>query len=662
MAKWAVPVKPEEHAGEPKLHYTGLVAAFALLSAALVATLAVAPAHSYYTSWRRVQQRYNALAARTHNAPVSVGIKQIWVPDLQVVDRCPSCHLSVGTARPLRGDRLFAAHPDIPHDPRRIGCTPCHGGEGRATSQLEAHGERRFRVEPLLPHAHIEAGCATCHSHIPTPSRAAAEQGRRIFDEVRCRDCHTGERDLRSVGLRGIPADWHSSHMGRTMGTISFGPLADEEIAPVTAYLSTFVGAPRLMAGRMLAAESGCRGCHRIGGVGGDVGPDLATEGRRSLEGLDFTALRGPRTLPNWLRAHFLDPQSLTPNSGMPRFGFTENDATSLTTFVLSLRALPVPLAYSPPDRIRGQGLGQRDFATDGESLFGAFCVGCHGRRGDGSKVPGFGSRVPPIGNPEFLAIVEDRYLRETIARGRPGRLMPSWGASDSGLRPAEVDALVRYLRGFMRPSPEPETVMAETPDLTLGQQLFTENCVGCHGENGEGNMVAPPLGALDNLTTRADSPILGTLTNGVNDTAMRSFRQLDARSLRALVATVRALPPPATPRTGWARRPGDASRGEALFATHCVACHGRRGEGDRGPALRNPGFLASATDDQITASIVRGYPGTEMPRFGTGDALRARLVPAQVADIVAFIRSWAPPAARTAPPRPATPGAPGAR
>ena len=67
--------------------------------------------------------------------------------------------------------------------------------------------------------------------------------------------------------------------------------------------------------------------------------------------------------------------------------------------------------------------------------------------------------------------------------------------------------------------------------------------------------------------------------------------------------------------------------------------------DGLRGPALHNPGFLATATDDFLTASIVRGYPGTEMPRFGNGDALRARLLPAQVADLVAFLRSWAPPA-----------------
>ena len=637
----------------PPLHFTALLAAFAVLSVLLVATLAVVPARSYFTGWRRVQRRYNALAARAHRRPVTIGMKQTWIPERDVVDRCPTCHLSIGVASPIVGDRLFAAHPAIPHDPRKLGCTPCHGGEGRATSQREAHGEVRFRGEPLLARADLEAGCGSCHSHLPTPSRAAVEQGRRIFEEVRCRDCHVGERDLRSVGLRGIPADWHANHLGRSNGAVAFGPLADEEIAPVTAYLSTFVGAPRLMAARMLAAESGCRGCHRIEGVGGDIGPDLTGEGRRSLEGLVFVE-RTPRTLPAWLRAHFLDPRSLVPTSAMPDLALSDAAADLLTTYVLSLRAVPMTLEQAPPDRIRGLGLRQRDFAVDGESLFGVFCVGCHGRRGEGSKLPTLGSRVPPIGNPDFLAIAEDRYLRESIARGRPGRQMPAFGAADSGLRPTEVAALVSYLRTFMRASPEPAAVLAEPVEEALGSRLFVENCVGCHGERGEGNMLAPPLGAPDNLTTRADSPILGTLTNGVNDTAMRSFRHLDARSLRALVATVRALPPAALARTGWTRRPGDAARGEGLFATHCATCHGRRGEGGRGPSLRNPGFLAAATDDHLTASIVRGFPGTEMPRFGTGDALRARLVPAQVADLVAFIRAWAP---RAPPPRLAAAG-----
>lgn len=629
--------------GAPKLHYTGLTAVFAVLSIVLVGTLALAPMHSYFTEWRRIQRRYNALAARSHSALVAVGIKQIWVPGLHVVDRCPSCHLAVETAAPLHGDRLFGEHPAIPHDPRRIGCTPCHGGEGRATSERVAHGEERFRNEPLLERTHVEAGCGTCHSHIPTPSRAAAEQGRRIFEEVRCRDCHTGARDLQSIALRGIPADWHNAHVGRTVDGISFGPLADEEIPLVTAYLSTFVGAPRLMAGKMLAAERGCRGCHRIQGVGGDLGPDLTNEGRRSLEGLVFTSVRGPATLPNWLRGHFLDPQSVSPASAMPRLGITDEDASLLTTYVLSLRALPIPLEDAPPDRVRGLALGQRDFATDGESLFGAFCVGCHGPRGEGSKVPTLGA-VPPIGSPDFLLIVEDRHLRESIARGRPGRLMTSWGSSESGLHPAEIDAVVHYLRSFMLPTPDAEAVMAAPVDPVLGERLFGENCAGCHGAHGEGTQVAPPLGATDNLTTRADSPILGTLSNGVPDTAMRSFRRFDATSLRSLVALVRSIPPGEMRRTGWSRRPGDAARGETLFATHCATCHGRRGEGDRGPALHNPGFLAAATDDFLTASIVRGYPGTEMPRFGNGDALRARLLPAQVADLVAFLRSWAPP------------------
>jgi len=636
-------VKSKVPTAGPPLHFTALLAALAILSVLLVATLALAPARSYFTGWRRIQRRYNTLVARTHGRPVTVGIKQVWIPERGVVDRCPTCHLSAGVARPIEGDRLFAAHPVIPHDPRKLGCTPCHGGEGRATSQREAHGEVRFRGEALLARADVEAGCGSCHSHLPTPSRAAAEQGRRIVEEVRCRDCHSGERDLRSVGLRGVPADWHASHLGRTVGDVSFGPLADEEIAPVTAWLSTLVGAPRLMAARMLAAESGCRGCHRIEGVGGDVGPDLTGEGRRPMEGLDFTAVRGPHTLPGWLRAHFLDPQSVVPESAMPGLGLSDEAAGLLTTYVLSLRAATMPLEQAPPDRVRGLGLRQRDFAADGESLFGVFCVGCHGRRGEGSKLPTLGSRVPPIGDPEFLAIAEDRYLRESIARGRPGRLMPAFGSTDTGLRPAEIDALVGYLRGFMRASPEPEAVLAEPVDEALGLRLFAENCAGCHGDRGEGNLIAPPLGAPDNLTTRADSPILGTLTNGVNDTAMRSFRHLDARSLRALVATVRALPPPPMARTGWTRRPGDAARGEGLFATHCATCHGRRGEGGRGPSLRNAGFLASATDDHLTASIVRGFPGTEMPRFGTGDALRARLLPAQVADLVAFLRGWAP-------------------
>src|SRR5207244_4250042 len=80
-------------------------------------------------------------------------IKQINVPEGNLVDRCESCHL--GTREPVvltradvgpktktgghwDGSRAFVSHPNPQllktHDPERFGCSSCHNGNGRATS------------------------------------------------------------------------------------------------------------------------------------------------------------------------------------------------------------------------------------------------------------------------------------------------------------------------------------------------------------------------------------------------------------------------------------------------------------------------------------------------------------------------------------------------
>ncbi|MEK6606476.1 MAG: c-type cytochrome [Myxococcota bacterium] len=621
------------------LGVTRLLWVFAGLSVALLAALAVAPARGFFAEWRTAQDRYNARARQ----PVAVGIKQIWKPELGVVDRCPSCHLAMDGAEALPGEPLFAAHPPVPHEPREFGCTPCHAGQGRATTAAAAHGHVRHWDEPIFEAANIEAGCGTCHSHIRVPSPALAERGRKLFHEYGCRDCHRGARDLATVGLRGFRADWHARHVGRTEGPIVFAPLADDDVPAVAEYLGTLVGAPRLIAGKTLAHELGCRGCHRIGGVGGDDGPDLSDVGRKVAADLDFHGVREERTLAGWLREHFVDPARVVPGSQMPDLGIAEAQADLLTVYMLSLRARDIPESLAPRDRVRAMRLGEREFATDGAALFGAFCASCHGPRGEGRRYGTLNVAFPAIGNPDFLALADDVLLRRTLVDGRPGRRMPAWGTKDGGLRAEEIDALVAHLRSLEPPAPTLGAVMAAAPDMSLGRDLFSRDCATCHGAAGEGTVLAPPLAAPDNLATKEDSRVYGTLALGVQGTAMGSFRRYDAAPLRSIIAFVRALPPADALRTGWAPTAGDARRGGDLYAKHCSGCHGAHGEGREAPALGTPAFLAAASDGYTAATIVRGREGTSMPAFSRPGPQHAQLGASQVADIVSFVRSLAP-------------------
>jgi mono/diheme cytochrome c family protein len=630
-----------------------LLRLFAVLSLALFAALAIVPARAHFTEWRKMQNEYNKLARHAGLPPIPVSIKQIWRPELAVVDRCSSCHLGIDVAPPLAGKPLYAAHPPVPHEPRDMGCTVCHGGQGRATSAAAAHGDPEVWRDPMLPRGFEEAGCGACHSGLKIGSAKLIDAGRKIVDEAKCADCHRvgfeKAPDLSSIGLRGFRADWHAKHIERSataksgLWTTAFAPLADDEVTAVGELLRASVGAPRLMAGKALAYQSGCRGCHRIDGVGGDDGPDLSDEGHKRFADLSFAHVAGPATLANWLQQHFLDPQRVVANSQMPNLGFSAAQADLLTMYVLSLRRQTIPEGLAPRDRVRLERLGERDFGTDGESLFGVFCAACHGPRGEGRRFQTLKSVFPAIGEPEFLAIADDAFLRKTLMNGRPGRRMPAWGTKDGGLRPEEVDTVIGFLRTLEPKAPTADEVNAAAVDLDKGTRLFAGLCARCHGERAEGSAVAPPLAAADNPVTADDSRIFGTVTVGVAGTAMGSFRGLDAGSLHSLIAAVRALPHVDARRTGWAPKRGEAARGAVTFAKYCQKCHGPRGEGPEAPALAKPAFQAAATDGYLTATILRGRGSTKMPHFGVAEAEHPKLTPDEVVDVVAFVRSLVP-------------------
>ena len=62
----------------------------------------------------------------------------------------------------------FTSHPEPDllktHDPEKFGCSPCHQGNGRATTSVEkAHGNYEHWLWPMFKPANVEAGCQTCH-------------------------------------------------------------------------------------------------------------------------------------------------------------------------------------------------------------------------------------------------------------------------------------------------------------------------------------------------------------------------------------------------------------------------------------------------------------------------------------------------------------------
>src|ERR1700738_3283362 len=142
-------------------------------------------------------------------------IVQINVPEANIVDRCESCHMGIrepvkltAAAMSVKGGemdeyaRSFTSHaePDLlkTHDPEKFGCSPCHQGNGRATTSVEkAHGAYEHWLWPLFPKGNVEAGCQPCHASdmvlVNNEAGWTLSEGKDLFRQRGCVGCHRYE-------------------------------------------------------------------------------------------------------------------------------------------------------------------------------------------------------------------------------------------------------------------------------------------------------------------------------------------------------------------------------------------------------------------------------------------------------------------------------------
>lgn len=79
--------------------------------------------------------------------------------------------------------------------------------------------------------------------------------------------------------------------------------------------------------------------------------------------------------------------------------------------------------------------------------------------------------------------------------------------------------------------------------------------------------------------------------------------------------------------------------QGADIYNLNCSSCHGVMGEGGIGPALNAKQFLESALDDQITALIAVGVPGSQMSAYSLD--FGGPLTSEQIEAITRFLRAW---------------------
>lgn len=163
------------------------------------------------------------------------------------------------------------------------------------------------------------------------------------FREENCASCHavggsgsTIGPDLTHTAIHRNAA-WMIQHFKSPSGVRPGSPmpaiqLTDAQLNTLAAFLlkltpqnaSALANAPAFATrGAMIYLANGCGDCHKINGVGTDVGP--------SLNGLSRRRSR------NWVEQHFADPPKLSPGSEMPPFKFSKQDMDNLTEYLFSL-------------------------------------------------------------------------------------------------------------------------------------------------------------------------------------------------------------------------------------------------------------------------------------------------------------------------------------
>ncbi|HBY59346.1 MAG TPA: hypothetical protein DEH78_05960 [Solibacterales bacterium] len=540
---------------------------YLLLGSSAAALLLLAWAaldENYLREWRRIQAR-----GRNEDGPIPVQLRQVVNEKLGVADRCVSCHVAMSPGeQSVRGAAVLSAHKPVVHDPAEMGCTVCHGGQGQATEKTDAHGEVHFWPEPMLAREISYAGCGTCHAALSVPAKDQYRAAVQTFERLDCYACHRVDGkggtlrpdrggmegpDLSRVGMAGYDAAWQENHVAKSKSETAgpwpaYRPVSTEDQELLAVFLRTRVAAPELVEAKSVFHSDGCLGCHKVSGVGGDDGPDLSRAGLKDPGQLSFEHVPGKTGVSNWMVEHFRAPASVVAGSQMPPASLSEKEIRQLSYYTQSLRRKELRDQYLPKDRIRAVKFGEREFASDGGTVYGAFCAGCHGPDGRGRRVAGLAS-FPSIANPDFLAIAPDSLLQQTVEHGRPGRRMPGWLKAD-GLRPEEVKAVVSYIRALGGVAAEADSKPTRwvAANSTEGKRIFETACAGCHGERGRGGE-GPALSNKILHASATDTYLVETIARGRRGTSMGAFLEpspsrptLTRGEIESVVAYLRTL------------------------------------------------------------------------------------------------------------------------
>jgi len=652
-----------------------MLQAFTALGVAFLAIFAWVFFKEYFAEWRGYQAEFRRIERRVKDphalsvAPAADGIRQIWLQDLNRVDRCTTCHLGADDPDFAKASQPFRTHSGdwlATHRPDRFGCTACHGGQGEATTYRDAaHGPIPHWREPVLSQELMEANCGTCHRERQPREVLWLAEGRRAIAESNCVACHDlpgfGVEEVRAPRLESlgykVRPDWLRRWLKDPKGYLANSRMPNfrlepDEIESLTAFLlsqravapldSSGVDWKRADAdrGRSIFGEARCVSCHSIDGRGGTLGPELTKVGGKLRR--------------DWLFSFLKDPFRDHPETLMLRYRFSDDELRDLVAYLteeLSDPDAPSPapdVGYLDPKRVEA---GHEVFVKHG-------CYSCHRFSGMdslgkiGPSLAAIGERVveqadfagqqiePTLPNWLFVKLLTPDKLAQ------PSR-MPTFNFSEE--KAAAITVALLSIRGkdlpASRVTSEPRPAPYR-PQGAFGALVRRYRCLSCHQIHGWGGTLSTvPLDHIgsqlqrDYLVSYLQAP--GAVRVSV-EARMPHFHMTreEATTLADYLSTVfvdDALDQQVGTDADAARR------GRQLYdELGCRACHIVGGQGgyvgpdlsDSGRRLK-PGWLVAWLQKPQ-----QWKPGTLQPDYG--------LAPEQARALTAYLMSLSVPQRRT--------------
>jgi hypothetical protein len=352
-------------------------------------------------------------------------IVQINVAEANIVDRCESCHMGAreplkitpaaltpkGSKKPDEYAQAFVSHPDPDllkiHDPDKFGCSPCHQGNGRATTSVEkAHGNYEHWLWPLFPKQNAEAGCQTCHAADMVLTTGETEwnvinSGKDLFRQRGCNGCHRYEGyDKEPEDLTGIGQQlklFEQQKIDNQKEATALMKQADsaqsnEEANRLNENAVALRVANSKIDGRIQQLDFQS---HSLMQDMKKIGPNLK----------DVRLKLNRNWIPVWLKK----PTDFRPTTKMPNFRLTDHQIQAISAYIWQSGLTDSPPKQKPGNADHGKEL----FETRG-------CLACHSI-GESSQMEGgtFAANLARVGekaNYDYLV----RWIHNARERTRP--------------------------------------------------------------------------------------------------------------------------------------------------------------------------------------------------------------------------------------------------